>query len=664
MNRNIPLAAALCGTLSFPVFPVYASETFPLIVITPTRTQERENTTSSTLFVIDRQRIEQSGATNTAQLLRGVPGLQVDDLFGNGTDVLVSIRGFSSTANANTLVLVDGRRLNHGDTAGPDLHHIFPKDIERIEVLSGSAGVLYGDQAVGGVVNIITRKAAGRGGEITLSGGSFGYRGTAFSDSRTIVNDEASMTYRLAAQRFLADHYRDHNRQSNSNVQGYFEYVRDHHGLSFEFQRIEDRLELPGALLENEFEADPTSINTGFANDFGNEDTSVTVVGYHRQFGRHRFSMDVSERVSDAEVLQSFRDSPSPAAGFIARRHVGWTPALSGVLDFGGVETPYVTGVDIEDAEFELSLPNQFGTSTSSNEQRTESLYLQLRPQLDERTALTVGVRHSRIDKDMTNGFSFPNGLRFEDDQSVAELGLARQISGSLKWTLRTDQNFRFAKVDELAQAEPGKTLKTQTGISYETGLIWSDAGHEWTLSAFRLELENEIVFDPTVDTDPTNSFVEGANVNLRETLREGINVLGSITLDEALRLGLELSWIDATFASGVFAGKRISGVADNSVGLRLDYHVNPGLDVWLQARRKGGYYAQGDNANASGEIDGPTIVNLGLNYQHMQWTLNARINNLTDRNYAEFITNNGFGAAFQPSPDRNFMLTAGYRFE
>ena len=140
------------------LLPIFAYADMEPIIVTPTRTAQTENKSSATVYVLSREEIEKSGARTTSDLLRGIPGIQIDDLFGNGTETNISVRGFSSTANANTLVLVNGRRLNHSDTSSPDLHHIFPKDIERIEVLVGSAGSLYGDQAVGGVINIITRR--------------------------------------------------------------------------------------------------------------------------------------------------------------------------------------------------------------------------------------------------------------------------------------------------------------------------------------------------------------------------------------------------------------------------------------------------------------------------------------------------------------------------
>jgi len=74
--------------------------------------------------------------------------------------------------------------------------------------------------------------------------------------------------------------------------------------------------------------------------------------------------------------------------------------------------------------------------------------------------------------------------------------------------------------------------------------------------------------------------------------------------------------------------------------------------------------YAQGDNANEFGKLGSITVINAGFGYRYKAWDIDLRINNLNDESYAEFVTNNGFGAAYQPSPERNFFITAGYRFE
>lgn len=632
----------------------------PTIVITPTRTAQTQNTSSSTLYILDRHQISQSGAKTTTELLRGIPGIQIDDLFGNGVEVSISVRGFSSTANANTLILVNGRRLNHNDTASPDLHHIFPRDIERIEVLVGSAGSLYGDQAVGGVINIITRKTAENITQAGLKLGSYDYTSAQFLTSRRINDD---LGYRFSAEKFQSDHYRDHNQERNGNVQGVVEYAVGDHSLFFELQRIEDELELPGALLQNEFDADPTQSNTGFINDFINEDTDVLSLGYQRDLQTSQFSIDLTQRKTDADVLQSFRNSPSPSAGFISRDNTSLNPKLSGVWKDGDIELPYVAGIDVEKSEYELLLPNAFGTTTAENDQQTESLYFQLRPQLSKKTQLTLGMRHSSIDKDMKDGFSFPAGLNIEDDVQVAEIGLVYRPHPNIKWSFRVDENFRFAKIDELALAEPGQILDTQTGRSYETGLDWTFGRHQIIASIYRLDLQNEIVFDPTVGPDFGFGPI-GANVNLNKTRRDGLSFLLASQLSTSFTLKTELGVVDAGYQSGTFKGKDISGVANRVIKIRADYLISHTISSYLEVHHKGEHYAQGDNANAFDKVASINVINAGIKLNYDNLDISFRVNNLGDKKYAEFITNNGFGAAFQPSPERNYLLSVNYRFE
>ena len=90
----------------------------------------------------------------------------------NGAGTTVDMRGFGVTGPSNTLILLNGRRLNDWDLPGFDLSTIDRKSIERIEITRGNSGaVLYGDGAVGGVINIVTRTGAGVPPSARLEGG-------------------------------------------------------------------------------------------------------------------------------------------------------------------------------------------------------------------------------------------------------------------------------------------------------------------------------------------------------------------------------------------------------------------------------------------------------------------------------------------------------------
>ncbi|MEH6665779.1 MAG: TonB-dependent receptor plug domain-containing protein, partial [Brevundimonas sp.] len=115
---------------------------------------------AAAVFVITRDDIRRSGAPNLPEVLRLAPNLQVQQVDAN--NYAISARGFNSFEAANKLlVLVDGRSIYSTLFSGVlwDAHSLLLEDIERIEVISGPGGALYGANAVNGVINIITRTA-------------------------------------------------------------------------------------------------------------------------------------------------------------------------------------------------------------------------------------------------------------------------------------------------------------------------------------------------------------------------------------------------------------------------------------------------------------------------------------------------------------------------
>jgi vitamin B12 transporter len=150
--------------------------------------------------VLDRAAIEASGAQGVGDLLRPVVGVRVATTGGPGSFSPISIRG---STNDQVLVLVDGRRLNAAQGGGVDLSDVPLENVERIEVLRGGASALYGADAIGGVVNIVTRALPDDAEEGTLRTelGSLGSRRV----SGHVANTEGAMAWRLDGRWAVAD---------------------------------------------------------------------------------------------------------------------------------------------------------------------------------------------------------------------------------------------------------------------------------------------------------------------------------------------------------------------------------------------------------------------------------------------------------------------------
>jgi vitamin B12 transporter len=141
-----------------------------VIIVTATRNEISIEDATIPVTVIDRDQIELSLATDLSELLRFEAGIDIGRNGGPGQATSVFIRG---TESNHTLLLIDGVRVNPGTIGGAAFQHIAPEIIERIEIVKGARSALYGTEAIGGVINVITRQAGEPNFDVSLGYGSF-----------------------------------------------------------------------------------------------------------------------------------------------------------------------------------------------------------------------------------------------------------------------------------------------------------------------------------------------------------------------------------------------------------------------------------------------------------------------------------------------------------
>lgn len=173
------------------------------VVVTATRTEKLPQDVTLPVTVITAEEIKQSGATNVAEVVRTAAGVLINDQGPRGGLETISIRG---ARYSQVLVLLDGIRMNSPRDAGFDLSAlpVSLDDIERIEVVYGPSSALYGADAVGGVVQIITKRPETREAKISGSAGSHGYD----SFSAGYARKQGGLSYQLSAEKQMSDGYR------------------------------------------------------------------------------------------------------------------------------------------------------------------------------------------------------------------------------------------------------------------------------------------------------------------------------------------------------------------------------------------------------------------------------------------------------------------------
>ncbi|HWR09363.1 TonB-dependent receptor plug domain-containing protein, partial [Sporomusa sp.] len=169
---------------------------FDQMVVTATKTPVKQSEANANISVITKEKIEQQHYTDLEQALRDVPGVTILNYGRAGYNLS---NGLRINGSPKVLVLVDGVSAGHADITFPASAYMALENIERIEVLKGSASAIYGSDAKGGVINIITRKPQGDKSYLSISGGNFSRENYSFA-KEGVAGDWA---YRVTAKKSL-----------------------------------------------------------------------------------------------------------------------------------------------------------------------------------------------------------------------------------------------------------------------------------------------------------------------------------------------------------------------------------------------------------------------------------------------------------------------------
>jgi len=155
MKQKYLLGALLCAAT---YFAQAANNTLGEVVVTASRSEQTINQALQSTSVVTQRDILESGATDVPSLLRSMVGVEIAQTGGIGSQSSLYLRGTNST---HTLVLVDGVRISSATAGATAIDQIMLDQVERIEVVRGNVSSLYGSEAIGGVVQIFTKRGRG-----------------------------------------------------------------------------------------------------------------------------------------------------------------------------------------------------------------------------------------------------------------------------------------------------------------------------------------------------------------------------------------------------------------------------------------------------------------------------------------------------------------------
>ncbi len=182
------------------------------LVVSPTRSEQRIVETAPSITVVTGKELEQKQVVTVADALRQVPGVNVIESGSRGSVTAVQIRGADAD---QVLVLIDGVRVNSTTLGAYDFSQLTPENIDRIEVLRGWGGTLYGSEAVGGVIQIFTRRGEGPPhGAISAAGGN----GSTDREVGEFAGQTGIVSYSAAVSHIHTDGFKSENDDYENTV--------------------------------------------------------------------------------------------------------------------------------------------------------------------------------------------------------------------------------------------------------------------------------------------------------------------------------------------------------------------------------------------------------------------------------------------------------------
>lgn len=552
MTRLRRLLPALCLPL---VSRAQAPDSLPAVVVTATRVDAPIGSGIIAGTVVDRLAIERSGVRDVAEALRLVPGLSVSRSEGPGSQTSVFVRG---AENDYVRVLVDGVPVN--DPGGAvDFAWLPVADVDRIEVVRGPASVLYGTDAVSGVIQVFTRRATGRAASLGVRGGRYG----TMSSQGTLSLGRPGAGVLLGASRERSDGLLPVNNQYDRMTLT---------GSAHAAPDPESRVSLVVRAINDEFHYPTDGLgNADDRNAFRRGERWLASGALQRRLTRD-LRAEASIGVMDSHGRDDDRaDSPADTLGFyhydaattIRRRvvdgRIHWAAAPTSRLTLGAeVARESQRGNDSSNYSVERG--------TFFAERRTTAVYAQWLAELG-RLSLTTGGRYD--ENDVYGAF------RTWRAGTAWRLGFGTTLRGSWSTAFKAPT---FLETFNTAFSTGNPDLRPERSRSWEAGLRQVAANGRVELAATWFDQRfSDMIQYAFVDVDQPNYFnvavatARGLELELGADVSTMARATASATLvrsrveDEGLQNG-----DGATFVRGMRLLRRPSVTAGGGVQLAL----------------------------------------------------------------------------------------------
>ena len=599
MKQQKLLAAILCAVAPM---SYAANDTLDEIVVTATRIAQPLKQSLSSTTVITRQDIQNSQAADAAAILHSVAGVEISQTGGIGKTTSLFLRGSEST---QVLVLLDGVRINSATMGTTSIQDLMLDQIDRIEVVRGNVSSVYGSEAIGGVVQIFTRRGHGVPA-LNVSGslGSLGTQRVSVGFGGAVENDDFNIQISKLKTDGVSAINPALNHNANPDKDGY-----DNTSLS--------------ANIRHMFNADHSLSATIFNSQGHNQYDST--FGLPTNLNTNKARVSKFSLISDNRLTESWQSKLQLAQG------------MDDYQDFtDGLPTPF--GSMYKTINQQLSWQNMLQFD-AGKQILLGAEHLNQRVSSDIQPAYIQGAR--KVDTLYAGytgnygGHQLQANLRQDQNSQYGNagtglLGYGYTFNEAWRATASYSTAFRAPSFNELYYPGFGNAnLKPEHARNTEAGLHYTVSGQHVDATYFDNRTRDLI---DTVLVDPVNYVYQPLNVNAARTD------------------GVELSYTGQFGDTGVKAALTSQNPRNLTIGKVLDrrakLHGSIGVLQQLGAWQVGGEWLHsGERADGAHTLASYNVVNLTAGYAlDKKLRLSLRADNLTNQNDATAYGYNPLG--------------------
>ncbi|QDC10300.1 TonB-dependent receptor [Oceanicola sp. D3] len=592
LRASLLLTAATLAPAAATAQEVYELDT---ITVTAAGVQTDTLTAPASVTVITGEQLEQGAVTDLTEALRGVPGVSSA---GASDGQNIFLRGLPSEY---TLILVDGKRQDTRQSrtnasGGVDQYYMPPASaIERIEIVRGPMSSLYGSDAMGGVINIITKPVAETwAGSLTVE---------ALKPQQSEDSSEQQLSFYLSGP-LVADKL-GLQLWGRRLVRG--ESGRDGGRSDRELDDLTAKLTwTPAVGHELALQFGKTDIWT----DPRMNTRRSTSLSYEGELGAWDVTASLSEEVAQRTTTGSDR-APEVTNTILEAK-------ASRSFDWRG-EHRFTFGAQVAENALSDQNPGLGDGLDYSFTNRQSALYAEDIWKLSDRFELTLGARFT--DDERFGGKLTPRVY------ALYELTPNLYLSGGISAGYRTPELRQFVEdyystTNRGAGVIPGNPdLMPEESLSYELGLRFENTVSSITATAFYTDFENQIDSrdtGTTIDVDGT-SYELYEYYNVGKARVQGVELAGSHRVTPDLKLSGSYTWTESERLTGDLAGQPLSRTPEHQASLRVDWQApNPDLNLWAAANYFGESVSVSSSSrgNVINAYDAYTTLDIGADWR------------------------------------------------